>query len=86
MNPPGPIYKSGPMDKSDPIDKLDLIILLLHSIEDRITKIETHIAQIDETNTGVEKDCSKMRDHIQLYQLYHFAQMIDSYILYESIN
>ena len=62
------LNKESEYNEPVPIDKLDLIIQLLHSIEDRITKIETHIAQIDETNTGVEKDCSKMRDHIQFIE------------------
>lgn len=50
------------------INKLDLIIDMIQSIEQRITKIEISIANIDEKNTGVEKDCSKMRDHIQFIE------------------
>ena len=48
--------------------KLDKIISILTNIEIRLDKIEENIIGIKEDNKVVEKDCLKMREHIDFVE------------------
>jgi archaellum component FlaC len=51
------------------LDKqLNTIIRILTNIETRLDKIEENIIGIKEDNKAVEKDCSKMREHIDFIE------------------
>jgi hypothetical protein len=48
--------------------QLNTIIRILTNIETRLDKIEENIIGIKEDNKAVEKDCSKMREHIDFIE------------------
>ena len=48
--------------------KIDKIITILTNIETRLDKIEENLNGIKEDNKVVEKDCLKMREHIDFVE------------------
>ena len=48
--------------------QLNTIIMILTNIEKRLDKIEENIIGIKEDNKTVEKDCLKMREHIDFVE------------------
>ena len=48
--------------------QLNTIIMILTNIEKRLDKIEENIIGIKEDNKAVEKDCLKMREHIDFVE------------------
>lgn len=48
--------------------QLNTIISILRNIETRLDKIEENIIGIKEDNKVVEKDCLKMREHIDFVE------------------
>ena len=50
------------------MDEQSLIIDMLKNIEERLSNVEKLVASIIEKNKTVEKDCSKMREHIDFIE------------------
>ena len=48
--------------------QLSTIIDILSNIEERLDKIESNIIVLNEGTKVVEKDCSKMREHIDFVE------------------
>jgi archaellum component FlaC len=49
-------------------NQLATIINILTNIESRLTNIEENIVSMKEDNKAVEKDCCKMREHIDFIE------------------